>query len=129
MNLSWAIGLILVTVALGVSGELLFKTGVGQVPNLDLTSIPGILTSILAILSNPVILAGFICYGVASICWIFVLSRLDLSYAYPMYALMYAFIPIAALVFLKEHIPGGRWIGILLIVTGVVIVFWVGNGA
>ncbi len=129
MNLSWPIGLILVAVALGVSGELLFKTGVGQVPNLDLTSIQGIITSIFAILSNPVILGGFICYGIGAVCWIFVLSRLDLSYAYPMYALMYAFIPIAAHFFLKEQIPTGRWIGILLIVTGVVVVFRVGNGA
>jgi drug/metabolite transporter (DMT)-like permease len=129
MNLSWPIGLILVAVALGVSGELLFKTGVGQVPNLDLTSIQGILSSIIAILSNPVILGGFICYGIGAVCWIFVLSRLDLSYAYPMYALMYAFIPIAAHFFLKEQIPTGRWIGILLIVTGVVIVFQVGSGA
>ena len=129
MNLSWPIGLILVAVALGVSGELLFKTGVGQVSNLDLSSAPGILSSVLAILSNPVILGGFICYGIGAVCWIFVLSRLDLSYAYPMYALMYAFIPIAAHFVLKEEIPAGRWIGILLIVTGVIVVFRVGNGA
>ncbi|HTY51797.1 MAG TPA: EamA family transporter [Methanomicrobiales archaeon] len=129
MDLSWAVALILVTVALGASGELLFKTGVGQVQNLDFTSIPGVLSSVVAILSNPVILLGFICYGVGAVCWIFVLSRLDLSYAYPMYALMYAIIPIAALVFLKEHIPAGRWVGILLIVAGVIVVFRVGNGA
>lgn len=129
MNLSWPIGLVLVAVALGVSGELLFKTGIGQVPTLDLTGIPGIASSVLAILSNPLILAGFVCYGIGAVCWIFALSQLDLSYAYPMYALMYAFIPIAAMVFLKEQIPVGRWVGIALIVTGVVIVFQVGNGA
>jgi drug/metabolite transporter (DMT)-like permease len=129
MDLTFAIGLILITVALGASGELLFKSGVGQVTNLDFSSLQGVISSVLAILSNPVILAGFICYGIGAICWIFVLSRLDLSYAYPMYALMYAIIPIAAMVFLKEHIPAGRWVGIALIVIGVIVVFKAGNGA
>ncbi|MDD1656059.1 MAG: hypothetical protein LUO87_01610 [Methanomicrobiales archaeon] len=117
------LGLILITVGLGVAGELLFKTGAVQLPSLDFSSVPSALGGFLALLSNPLILVGFCCYGVGAVLWIVVLTRLDLSYAYPMYALMYAFIPLAAHFVLKEQIPAARWIGIAMIVTGVLIVF------
>ncbi len=125
--MNWALILILVCVFLGVAGELLFKTGAISLKNVDLAISPGTLSSILAILRNPVIIMGFVCYGIASVLWIIVLSRLDLSFAYPLYALMYAFVPIAAMFFLGEHVPVGRWVGILLIVTGVITVFRLGG--
>jgi drug/metabolite transporter (DMT)-like permease len=117
------LGLILITVGLGVAGELLFKSGAIQLPSLDFSSLPGAASAILSLATNPLILVGFCCYGVGAVLWILVLTRLDLSYAYPMYALMYAFIPLAAHFVLKEQIPAARWIGIALIVTGVLIVF------
>ena len=116
------LGLILITIGLGVAGELLFKTGAMQLPPLDFSSLPSAIGGLIAVLSNPRILIGFCCYGLGAVLWILVLTGLDLSYAYPMYALMYAFIPLAAHFVLKEQIPAARWIGIALIVTGVLVV-------
>jgi multidrug transporter EmrE-like cation transporter len=127
--MNWALILILVCVCLGVAGELLFKTGALSLKNVDLTASPKTLSSILGLLGNPVIIMGFVCYGIASVLWIIVLSRLDLSFAYPVYALMFALIPLAAFLVFKEQIPVGRWIGILLIVMGIITVLRVGNGA
>jgi drug/metabolite transporter (DMT)-like permease len=116
------LGLILITVGLGVAGELLFKTGAMQISSLDFSSFPSALGVVASLLTNPRILLGFCCYGLGAILWILVLTRLDLSYAYPMYALMYAIIPLAAHYVLKEEIPAARWAGIALIVIGVLIV-------
>jgi multidrug transporter EmrE-like cation transporter len=127
--MNWALILILVCVFLGVAGELLFKTGAINLKNVDLTASPGTFSSILAILRNPVIIMGFVCYGIASVLWIIVLSRLDLSFAYPIYALMFALIPLAAFIVFREQIPVGRWVGILLIVMGVITILRVGNGS
>jgi len=127
MGVNWPVGLILVCVGLGVTGELLFKTGAMQLSGLDFSSISGAAQSIPSILSRPAILVAFIVYGVASVLWIVVLTRLDLSFAYPMYALMYAIIPIAAYLLLHEHIPAGRWVGIFFIVLGVFIIFHLGS--
>ena len=44
-----------------------------------------------------------------------------------MYALMYAFVPLAAMFFLGEQVPVGRWVGIGLIVAGVIAVFRLGG--
>ena len=127
--MNWSLILILVCVCLGVAGELLFKTGAISLKNVDLTVSPKTLSSVLGLLGNPVIIMGFVCYGIASVLWIIVLSRLDLSFAYPVYALMFALIPLAAFLVFKEQIPVGRWIGILLIVMGIITVLRVGNGA
>jgi multidrug transporter EmrE-like cation transporter len=127
--MNWSLILILVCVCLGVAGELLFKTGALSLKNVDLTASPKTLSSVLGLLGNPVIIMGFVCYGIASVLWIIVLSRLDLSFAYPVYALMFALIPLAAFLVFKEQIPVGRWIGILLIVMGIITVLRVGNGA
>jgi drug/metabolite transporter (DMT)-like permease len=128
MLMNWALMLVLVCVVLGVAGELLFKTGAMGLPEVNLSSVPGVISSVSSIFRSPVVLLGLLCYGIAAILWIFVLTRLDLSFAYPLYALMYAFIPLAAWFFLKEQIPAGRWAGILLIVAGLCVVLVVGQG-
>jgi drug/metabolite transporter (DMT)-like permease len=125
--MNWALVLILVVVGLGVTGELLFKTGSITIKNSDFSTVQDAASAVLALLRNPVILVGFACYAIASVLWIIVLSRLDLSYAYPIYALMYAFVPIAAMFFLGEQVPVGRWVGIGLIVAGVITVFRLGG--
>ena len=128
MLMNWALVLVLVCVVLGVAGELLFKTGAMGLPEVNFSSVPGVISSVSSIFRSPVVLLGLFCYGIAAILWIFVLTRLDLSFAYPLYALMYAFIPLAAWFFLKEQIPAGRWAGILLIVAGLCVVLVVGQG-
>jgi drug/metabolite transporter (DMT)-like permease len=121
------LGLILVTVGLAVAGELLFKTGAMQIQSLDLSSLSSALGGFFRIVTTPAILLGFCCYGIGAVLWILVLTRLDLSYAYPMYALMYAIIPLAAHFVFREQIPLARWAGIALIVAGVLVVVWFGG--
>jgi len=123
---NWALLLILGVVILGAMGEVLFKVGVQQIGSLNVGDFSRLLGNIGRILSNPIILIGLACYGLGWILWIFALSNLDLSYAHPLYALIYALVPIAALVFLREEIPLGRWAGIGVIITGVAIVFYFG---
>ncbi|MDD1651931.1 MAG: EamA family transporter [Methanomicrobiales archaeon] len=125
--MEWAILFIIGCVILGASGEILFKVGVGKLGEFNLGSAGEVLSNLVRMAGSPLILAGFLCYGVAAVLWIYALSRLDLSFAYPMYALMYAIIPLAAYFILKEQIPTGRWVGILLIILGVYIVFQFGR--
>jgi drug/metabolite transporter (DMT)-like permease len=52
-----------------------------------------------------------------------VLSRVNLSFAYPMIALTYVLVPLAAWLFLNEPaIPPIRWVGMCVIIVGVVLV-------
>lgn len=51
--------------------------------------------------------------------WIVILYKVDLSIAMPVGSTCYIFIPIAAAIFLHEHVSLLRWAGIIMIVFGI----------
>lgn len=61
------------------------------------------------------------------ILWLVAISRLDLSLAYPLLALAFVLNPLLARLLLGENIPWERWVGILVICIGVVIVSLTGD--
>lgn len=116
------LGLILGAVVLGVAGELLLKSGIDSVEGMAMSSIGTAVRTAWHVISEPRIVVGFTCYGVAAVLWLVVLSQWDLSYAYPMLALTYMLVPLAAHYFLDESIPRGRWAGIFIVLIGVIVV-------
>lgn len=50
-----------------------------------------------------------------------VMSRFDLSYAYPFISVMFVLMMIASVIFFNEPITAGKTLGVLLIVCGVFI--------
>ena len=86
---------ILISVFLGALGQVLVKYGA---VNLDLNFSPGHLL------------------------WIKVLSKVELSYAYPMVSLGYVLVMIFSYFLFKENITPLRIAGVLFIILGVVLV-------
>ncbi len=87
--------LLLVAISLSVSGELLLKHGMNQVGVLSLQ--PGLILSGLArTFSQPAIWGGFVLLFFGAIFWLAVISRVDLSLAYPMLSLGYVIVVIAS---------------------------------
>ena len=64
----------------------------------------------------------FICYVVVTILWLFVLRLLPLSQAFPALGLTFALVPLASNQFLKEEVVLSQWLGIAIIVAGVILV-------
>jgi multidrug transporter EmrE-like cation transporter len=115
--------LVLAAVLLGVLGQLLLKMGMTQVGTLEFGGGLADLVQLgLRVFSNLKVLGGFAAYGLSSLFWIVVLSKIDLSLAYPMLALNYVLVPLTAWLFLGEHMPSLRWLGIGVIVVGVIII-------
>ena len=74
------------------------------------------------LLRMPRLWVSFV-FSVASLSvWLFVLSKADLSLAYSIDSMRYIFITIASLIFLKEHIGVMRWLGIVSIIFGIMLV-------
>jgi len=69
--------------------------------------------------SNPIFWAGIALYLVNFFLWITLLSKVDLSIAFPMSSLTYIIVPILAIIFLGEHVAPVRWAGIFFIIAGV----------
>lgn len=60
-------------------------------------------------------------YMTSIITWFFALTRLQVSVAYPLQAIGYFLVTLAALVLFNEPINRFNWIGIFLILIGVIL--------
>ena len=76
----------------------------------------------LEIIKNiPLAISGITILG-ATLLWFHVLKKYEFSLAYPLVAISYVFGMIAAVVVFKEVVPAARWIGVLFIILGVILV-------
>lgn len=69
--------------------------------------------------ASPLVWLGVLVFILNFFVWIVILARVDLSIAMPVGSTCYVFVPIAAMIFLHEHVSLLRWAGILLIVLGI----------
>jgi len=76
----------------------------------------------LAIATSPSVLLGLVCFGLSAIVWLFVLSKIPLSTAYPFVALGIAITVAAGRLMFDEPISAAKLLGVGLIVAGVTTV-------
>jgi len=113
--------LILLGVLLNAGAQLMLKEGMTRIGHFsfDWTNIVPIG---LQVASSPYIIAGLSSYVISVIVWLLVLSRVDVSYAYPMISIGYIVTAIAAYFLLNESFTAARVIGILIIIAGVYLI-------
>ncbi len=115
--------LILVAIFMSVTAELLLKSGMdvirNQIGELGLSNFG---QGIRMILSSPRILGGFGFFGVGALFWLAALSRVSLSWAYPMLSIGYILVLLFSAIVLKEQVSMLRWAGVLIICLGIVLV-------
>ncbi len=107
--------LTLVNILLLVVGQTVWKIGIEKMP---LNSIGNILSAIF----SPLILLGIALYGLATVIWIYLLSKFPLSVLYPLQSLAYVLGMVVALLIFHEHISATRWIGVAFIMFGVYLI-------
>lgn len=120
--MSNSIILIVVSVICGISGQISLKMGMVQTGRIDAIALAHPTQVIARVLTTPLVLSGLTLYVLGAAAWLTVLSRVPLSQAYPYLALSYAFTPILAWFLLSESIPSFRWLGIGIIVFGIIVV-------
>ena len=99
-----------------IAGEFLLKYSVDGLPiGLNLASLQLILTT-------PGIIMGLLFVFSASILWIIGMSKFQLSFMYPFMSLNYIFIIIGSDVLLNENVQINRYISIILIFIGLIII-------
>ena len=111
--------LLLVSVFLGATGQFLFRFGMRSYGNV---STAGVFKNIISIILTPPIFIGFLFFGLSSILWLSVISKNQLSYAYPMVSLGYILTLILSKIFLSEQINFYRIIGTVFIICGVIFI-------
>ncbi len=112
--------LLLVTVGLNVTGQLLMKQGMGQVGAIG-GRLSMMAESLFRAFLNPYVLGGVGAYGLSSIFWLVLLSRVELSYAYPALSIGYVLVTLVGAFLLGEQVSALRWLAVLVICVGVVL--------
>jgi drug/metabolite transporter (DMT)-like permease len=72
--------------------------------------------------SNGWIWIGFLIIVVETLMWLAVLSKIDLSVAFPVSSSSYIFVLLISVFLLHEHVSFNRWIGAALIIFGIWLV-------
>lgn len=106
--------LCLLNTALMATGQMLFKYGSSG------KSITGIM-GIIRLFFSPVVFCALCLYAATTGLWLYILSRVPISFAYPIQALAFPLVLLASMLIFKESISVTRWIGVLVIVCGVMI--------
>ena len=112
---------IFISIFLAVIGQLLLKMGMLRIGGFPL-NISNLVHQYTRILLNPFIIAGLFGFFVSMLVWLYVLSRLELSFAYPFVALNYVLILLGSHFLLKETISPVKMIGVAVIMVGVYLI-------
>lgn len=97
-----------------VTGQMLFKAG-SQGKTISKIS------DIISLVFSPAVLLALLIYGLTTLLWLYILSRVKISFAYPVQALAFPVVLIASSLIFHEEIPVNRWFGVIVIVVGVFI--------
>lgn len=107
--------LLLALYALGMAGgQILFKLAANGV-----TAETGLLAGLLY---SPVFWLAVALYGVLTVLWVWLLTRIPLVYAYPFVTLAFVFTPLLAVLILQERVGVGYVLGSLLLVAGLAVI-------
>jgi len=107
------------TVALTVASQTLQKRVA-----LDYEAATGVSSAFAYYLRRPLFWCAFTLLGAALVCWLVVLDAMDVGKAYTLLSVNYVLmLPVSRIVF-AERIPLTRWIGVAIIVAGVICTSW-----
>lgn len=110
------------SILFGIAGQLLLKkaTLMNRI-NLDKTHL---LQLVFSLALNPYLISWILLAGISAALWIFVVSRFELSFAYPVsMTLSYMLIVVLSWWIFDENITMMRWIGVGLMCAGVVLAY------
>lgn len=111
----------LISIGLLVTGQTLLKYGLMRAGGVSFAT-GNIAHGLRVIFTSPYLMMGFAAYGVSALLWLDVLSKLDISYAFPLVSLTYVITLFVGRFLFHETITWPRVVGVLVIISGVILV-------
>lgn len=113
--------LIIFCVLLNTAAQILLKIGMNAIGPFEFAS-HNFWPIFKKVAESPAIFGGLCLYVLSVGFWMVALSRVDVSYAYPLSSLGYVFTALAGYALLQEGLSPSRIFGILVILGGVYLV-------
>lgn len=76
----------------------------------------------LEVISSPWLISSLLVYGASTVLWLWILTKMPLSRAYPFALLGTALVPLLAKLLFGESLPPLYLVGALLLFAGIVII-------
>jgi drug/metabolite transporter (DMT)-like permease len=73
---------------------------------------------------NPLIFIALVMLFFATIFYLFAISKLNLTYAYPLLSSSYVIILLLSKLLLNEKIGLTRWVGVFIVIIGICIIMY-----
>lgn len=67
------------------------------------------------------LLSAFALYGITTLAWVWVLQKIELGKVYPLMALAFVLVPIGSHFFFGERFQPQYFLGVAIIITGILI--------
>lgn len=113
--------LILLGVLLNAAAQVLLKEGMRRIGFFEFAW-ANFFPVAVQVAGNLFVLGGLACYVVSVAVWLLVLSRVEVSFAYPLLSVGYIVNAIAGYYLFQENLSITRITGILIIVAGVYLI-------
>ncbi|MFN2586708.1 MAG: EamA family transporter [Actinomycetota bacterium] len=117
-----SIVLVVISVGFAVAGQLTLKAAMDHIGRIGGAEVAAPVETIGKAIREPRLWAGLTLFGISSVFWLVVLSRVPLSVAYPFVGISYIFVVAFARFVLHESVPATRWIGVAVVALGIAII-------
>lgn len=111
-----------ISVVFAVAAQFTLKAAMSEVGRIGSTEIAAAGDTIIRALKEPRLWLGLALFGVSALFWLVVLSRVDLSVAYPFVGLSYIVVVLFSRLFLHEQVTALRWLGVVIVAIGIAII-------
>ena len=115
------LALILATVTASACAQLALKLAMTS-PGVAAALPQGGKGILLAVASSPLVWVGLTIYGLSVAVWLWILSKVDLSLAYPFVGVSFIIVMLFGVFLLNETVTPLRMVGTVLIAVGCVLV-------
>ena len=111
----------------GAVGQVFLRRGMQTVGPLESFAVVEVLSYFWRSLCNPYVVVGTVLSGILYFLILAALGWTGVTVAFPLTALEYGFAAILAVLVLKEQVPPLRWLGIIFVIIGVILIGFAGG--
>ena len=104
------------------TGVVLLKKGMNQIGTVNQVSTAEMARVVKSGATNANILLGVFFEALFFACLLILMSKSEISFLWPLTGLSFVFATFAAILFLDERVSAIRWVGVVLIVIGAVLI-------
>jgi drug/metabolite transporter (DMT)-like permease len=117
-----SIVMLVISVAFSTAGQLTLKAAMDRVGRIGASEVSAAGDTLTKAAKEPLLWLGLLLFGISALFWLVVLSRVPISVAYPMVGVSYIFVVLLGRFLLGESVPSLRWIGVVVVATGIAII-------